>query len=100
MHFIFTGNLEKAKQIFSELEDDTCSQEQRDFWERVRQITMQNLKETYFDLGITFDEYFYESDYRKARIKELLIKLENCGIAKKRQLDGLLVRSLRSVIDS
>ncbi|XP_073981119.1 arginyl-tRNA synthetase, mitochondrial isoform X1 [Rhodnius prolixus] len=85
------GNLEKAKQIFSELEDDTCSQEQRDFWERVRQITMQNLKETYLDLGITFDEYFYESDYRKARIKELLIKLENCGIAKKRQLDGLLV---------
>ncbi|KAK9511474.1 hypothetical protein O3M35_000122 [Rhynocoris fuscipes] len=86
---------ERAKSFFSELEHGTCSEDNKVFWENVRELSMNNLRDTYSDLEIKFDEYCYESDYKIANIKELLKNLESHGVAKRKSPNDLLVRFCR-----
>ncbi|XP_043484212.1 probable arginine--tRNA ligase, mitochondrial isoform X2 [Leptopilina heterotoma] len=66
--------LEKAKDIFRKLEegDDEILKD----WEILRRCTADELKNTYGRLGVTFDEYHWESMYNAKKLKPLIANLE------------------------
>lgn len=51
-------------------------------WKRIREVTVQELQKVYQRLGISFDEYHWESDYNGKAIKDLMTSLEEKNILK------------------
>ncbi|XP_035720392.1 probable arginine--tRNA ligase, mitochondrial [Vespa mandarinia] len=68
----------KAREIFRQLEtgESIACQE----WELFRKYTTEELKKTYDRIGITFDEYHWESMYRSVNIKEIISLMENMNL--------------------
>ncbi|KAK2579032.1 hypothetical protein KPH14_002825 [Odynerus spinipes] len=66
--------MNKAKEIFRQLETgESIAQEE---WELFRKYTVEELQKTYKRIGITFDEYHWESMYSTRNIKEILSLME------------------------
>ncbi|XP_046398880.1 probable arginine--tRNA ligase, mitochondrial [Ischnura elegans] len=81
---------DKAREIFHNLEigasgrsdslsSNECMHEMRQ-WEKIRNYTVQELSLVYNRLGVKFDEYAWESDYRCAKIMPLLQQMEQEGL--------------------
>ncbi|KAI4484522.1 hypothetical protein M0804_007088 [Polistes exclamans] len=70
----------KAREIFRQLEigESTAYEE----WELFRKYTIEDLKKTYGRIGITFDEYHWESMYRKTNLKQIIELMENMNLLK------------------
>lgn len=66
--------LSKAKEIFRELETGESSAHEE--WKLFRKYTVEELQKTYKRIGITFDEYHWESMYSVTNIKEVLSLME------------------------
>nr|XP_050855332.1 probable arginine--tRNA ligase, mitochondrial isoform X1 [Vespula vulgaris] len=69
---------DKAREIFRQLEtgESIACQE----WELFRKCTIEELKKTYDRIGITFDEYHWESMYRAVNLKEIISLMENMNL--------------------
>ncbi|XP_055598216.1 probable arginine--tRNA ligase, mitochondrial [Uranotaenia lowii] len=65
---------EKARQIFKNLEDN--SQLHMENWNELRSYTVDELKNVYNRLGISFDHYFWESQYGIKDIDNVLSLME------------------------
>lgn len=63
--------MQKARDIFSQLESRS-SGDWVDQWEKIRQLTIEHLKETYKSFDIAFDDYSFESDYRTENLSPLI----------------------------
>lgn len=74
---------DQARQLFGQLEaaddgnDDSAELAQ---WRRIREHTVDELRTTYTRLGVRFDEYCWESDYRRQRIQPLLDEMSKRGV--------------------
>ncbi|XP_014614383.1 PREDICTED: probable arginine--tRNA ligase, mitochondrial [Polistes canadensis] len=70
----------KAREIFRQLEigESTAYEE----WELFRKYTIEDLKKTYGRIGITFDEYHWESMYKKTNLKQIIELMENMNLLK------------------
>lgn len=68
----------KARQIFSEMEKGSFVAKDR--WERIRQFTVNELRQTYLRLGITFDEYQWESMFGAQDIAFVIKEMEDAQI--------------------
>ncbi|XP_015585700.1 probable arginine--tRNA ligase, mitochondrial [Cephus cinctus] len=66
---------DQAREIFRQLElGNNTNIEQ---WETFKKYTVDELKKTYSRIGITFDEYHWESMYNADKLKTLISKMEN-----------------------
>lgn len=69
---------EKAREIFTKLEkgelDDISS------WKLFNKYTIDELSGLYKRLGVTFDEYNFESMYSAQNMKQVIDKLEKCKV--------------------
>jgi arginyl-tRNA synthetase len=68
----------KAREIFSQMEKGNFVAKER--WERIRQFTVDELRQTYLRLGITFDEYQWESMFGAQDIALVIKELEDAKI--------------------
>jgi arginyl-tRNA synthetase len=68
----------RAREIFSQMEKGTFESKER--WERFRQFTVDELRQTYLRLGITFDEYQWESMFGAKDIALVIQELEDAKI--------------------
>ncbi|XP_066250533.1 probable arginine--tRNA ligase, mitochondrial [Euwallacea similis] len=73
--------LEKAKAEFLKLEKGLV--EDLEFWHKILQFTKEELSKAYSRLGVTFDEYNYESMYGSKDIGHVIEVLRNKNILKK-----------------
>lgn len=80
---------ERAKQKLQELESDP---KQRAKWQRIRDISLEELKKSYTRLNIEFDVHEFESDYvkRSGELVEVMKKLDFVRIVE----DGHVVAKL------
>lgn len=69
---------EKARNIFRQMENGELHDLQA--WTKYREYTTNELEHVYKRLGIEFDEYAWESQYRKTNILPLLNKMNDLGI--------------------
>ncbi|ENN75635.1 hypothetical protein YQE_07813, partial [Dendroctonus ponderosae] len=76
---------EQAKALFARLEQG--SPEDLEAWRQILDFTKDELAKTYSRLGITFDEYNYESMYSAKEISSVIEALRTKNILKK-QKDG------------
>ncbi|CAB0003670.1 unnamed protein product [Nesidiocoris tenuis] len=74
------NNIEEARDLFMKLEIEDS--EHMEKWERIKGVTCEYLRKTYDNLGIRFDEYSCESDYRATCIPHVIKKLEDENISK------------------
>ncbi|BES93504.1 arginyl-tRNA synthetase 2, mitochondrial [Nesidiocoris tenuis] len=74
------NNIEEARDLFMKLEIEDS--EYMEKWERIKGVTCEYLRKTYDNLGIRFDEYSCESDYRATCIPHVIKKLEDENISK------------------
>lgn len=65
---------EKAREIFSEMEN--ANTEGLEAWNQYRKYTVDAMERLYARLGVKFDIYSWESDYRKANILPMLEKMQ------------------------
>lgn len=66
--------LDRAREIFNDLEtgvEVTCEQ-----WKTFKQYTIEELKRTYGRIGITFDEYHWESMYNAKNMEKIVTLME------------------------
>lgn len=70
------GRLEAASDVDGITGDSAAELAQ---WTRIREHTVRELRTTYTRLGVAFDEYSWESDYRKQRIGTCLERMAECG---------------------
>lgn len=66
--------LDRAREIFNDLETGigiTCEQ-----WKAFKQYTIEELKRTYGRIGITFDEYHWESMYSAKNMEKIIMLME------------------------
>ncbi|XP_014242602.1 probable arginine--tRNA ligase, mitochondrial isoform X2 [Cimex lectularius] len=63
------NSTEEAKEIFTKLENGDEKENQE--WKYMRDEAIKHLVETYQTLGISFDEFSCESDYKASSVKEL-----------------------------
>lgn len=66
--------LGRARKIFNDLETGigvTCEQ-----WKTFKQYTIEELKRTYGRIGITFDEYHWESMYNAKNMERIIMLME------------------------
>ncbi|GAB1863082.1 arginine--tRNA ligase [Camponotus japonicus] len=66
--------LDRARKIFNDLETGigvTCEQ-----WKTFKQYTIEELKRTYGRIGITFNEYHWESMYNAKNIEKIITLME------------------------
>ncbi|KAL6439735.1 hypothetical protein ACFW04_004054 [Cataglyphis niger] len=66
--------LDHAREIFNDLETGvgvTCEQ-----WKTFKQYTIEELKKTYGRIGITFDEYHWESMYNAKNMEKIIMLME------------------------
>lgn len=76
---------QKARAIFNRMEISESSY--LDEWNRYREITVKEMETLYARLGVKFDIYSWESDYRKANILKELDSIEKLGFLQTEQ-DG------------
>lgn len=76
---------ERARNIFCQLENDRTTD--LSDWMEYRKYTVDELQRLYRRLGIEFDEYAWESDYRKPNISKL-VDLMNSKNLLKTTIDG------------
>nr|CAD7266546.1 unnamed protein product [Timema shepardi] len=81
----------KAREIFKSLEEGSFADIKK--WENYRNYTVDELQRIYKRLGVTFDEYEWESMYSTVQIKNVLDQLEEKGILKLEE-DGRKVVNL------
>lgn len=67
---------QKARDVFNRME---ISESNLDEWNRYREITVKEMETLYARLGVKFDIYSWESDYRKANIVKQLDLIEKLG---------------------
>lgn len=68
---------QKARDVFNRMEISELSN--LDEWNRYREITVKEMETIYARLGVKFDIYSWESDYRKANILKQLDLIEKLG---------------------
>ncbi|KAG5899490.1 hypothetical protein JTB14_015201 [Gonioctena quinquepunctata] len=73
--------LEKAKAEFSQLENG--SEEHLKYWTEFMNYSKEELIKTYSRLGVTFDQYNYESDYGAKQIQDVIGALRTKNIIHK-----------------
>ncbi|CAH1156161.1 unnamed protein product [Phaedon cochleariae] len=73
--------LEKAKAEFAQLENG--SEEHLKYWQEIMSYSRNDLIDTYSRLGVTFDEYNYESDYGARVIQDIIETLRKKNIIHK-----------------
>ncbi|XP_066596966.1 probable arginine--tRNA ligase, mitochondrial [Prorops nasuta] len=73
--------LDQARAIFRQLE--TGNAVVSDKWQRFRHYTIEELRRTYNRLGVTFDEYQWESMHKAENIQKLLHEMRQMKILKK-----------------
>lgn len=66
----------QASDIFHQLEQGKDPLHRQD-WLYIRQVTVNELRDTYERLGISFDEYHWESDYAAEKIPNILQDLQH-----------------------
>ncbi|XP_072941739.1 probable arginine--tRNA ligase, mitochondrial isoform X2 [Epargyreus clarus] len=66
-----------ARKHFADIEQGKAS---LDNWKKIREFTVQELENTYKRLGITFDDYHWESDYNGKAIQHVIKLLETKNI--------------------
>lgn len=66
--------LERARDIFNDLETGTGVTSEQ--WKAFKQYTVEELKRIYDRIGITFDEYHWESMYNAKNIEKIIILME------------------------
>lgn len=71
---------EKAREAFHQLENGALADLER--WQLYREFSMEALIKIYSRLGVTFDEYAWESMYSSSEISCLISNLEQTGIIK------------------
>lgn len=64
---------DRARSIFSQMENGQLPD--LEAWNQYREYTVNELESVYRRLGVTFDQYEWESQYRKTKIKPVLDKL-------------------------
>jgi arginyl-tRNA synthetase len=70
--------LDRAREIFNNLEtgtEITCQQ-----WKTFREYTEEELKKTYGRIGVTFDEYHWESMYNVKSMEKIFTLMEKMGL--------------------
>ncbi|CAB3372091.1 Hypothetical predicted protein [Cloeon dipterum] len=72
------GILSRARQIFKQMEDGDFAETER--WEKFRQYTISELKQTYHRLGVVFDEYQWESMFGAKDISSVIAELEGMNL--------------------
>lgn len=77
----------EAKQRFKELGDGDNSDSHK-IWQEIRNISLEELKESYRVLGVTFDQYEFESEHAR-NLDSVINLLESSQIAR-RSADGML----------
>ncbi|XP_018054527.1 PREDICTED: probable arginine--tRNA ligase, mitochondrial [Atta colombica] len=65
---------DRARQIFNDLESDIGGAHEQ--WNIFKQYTVEELKRIYSRIGITFDEYHWESMYNAKNIKKIVTLME------------------------
>jgi len=88
-------NKNKAYQIPSKKEFQKLEQGDREnlaLWRRFREISLEEFKETYKDLGVNFDEIVGESDANK-NVEKIIKELKDKKLAKRNQ--GALIVNLK-----
>nr|CAD7440235.1 unnamed protein product [Timema bartmani] len=83
----------KAREIFQSLEEGSFADIKK--WENYRNYTVDELQRIYKRLGVTFDEYEWESMYSTVQIRSVLDQLEEKGILKLEE-DGRKVVNLNN----
>lgn len=66
---------EKAREIFNNMESGDSSENEK--WKMIRELTTNELAKTYKRLNIQFDEYHWESTYRKKNIEDVISSMNN-----------------------
>ncbi|KAF6205840.1 hypothetical protein GE061_020014 [Apolygus lucorum] len=69
----------EARDLFAKLENEDSNYIRE--WENIKTITLQHLRKIYDDLGIRYDEYSCESDYRASKIQRVIETLIEKQIA-------------------
>lgn len=77
----------KARNIFNQMENDDSIN--IDSWNSYREYTVKELERVYSRLNVKFDDYAWESNYRKARIAPILERLRGCDCVET-DADGLM----------
>lgn len=78
---------QRAREIFNRMECDDSPN--IGSWNSYRDFTVKELERVYARLNVVFDEYAWESDYRKARIQPVLDRLQASGCTETDD-DGLM----------
>jgi len=65
----------RAREIFRQMEEGA----EIERWHQIRQHTTDELRKTYLRLGVTFDEYQWESMFGAKQISDVLKQLETEG---------------------
>lgn len=66
--------LDRARKIFNDLENGTGVANEQ--WKTFKQYTVEDLTKVYNRIGITFDEYHWESMYNAKNIEEIITLME------------------------
>lgn len=72
-----TSIAERARQYFRDLERGKQSTELSKQWQKYREYTIKELASVYQRLGVSFDVYDWESQYKQNHIVQILKQLEN-----------------------
>ena len=72
--------VERAREIFRNLEFSEEGSPEIQEWQRFRQYTLDNLRRIYGEFGIKFDHYFWESQYSAKRMQPLIEELKGRDI--------------------
>lgn len=68
----------QARVVFNQMENGEMPD--LEAWQRYRKYTVNELERVYERLGIRFDEYAWESSYRKVNILPILEQMRNSGL--------------------
>lgn len=82
---------EQARNIFLDLENGRT--ENLDKWKSYRAHTVDELKGIYGRLGVEFDEYCWESDYKKSNIDNYLYQMVEKGVLQRDDEGKLVTRT-------
>lgn len=77
---------ERARKIFCQLENGEMTD--LSDWTECRKVTVEELERVYRRLGIEFDEYSWESEYRRPNITEVIDLMTGNGLLKTKS-DGV-----------
>ncbi|XP_011162479.1 probable arginine--tRNA ligase, mitochondrial [Solenopsis invicta] len=81
--------LDRARKIFNDLENGTVVTHEQ--WKMFKQYTVEELKTVYNRIGITFDEYHWESMYSAKNIEEIVTLMEKMQLLTRDEQDRKVV---------